>query len=96
MPTSKLTRVRVEDLQKLCADALKTETQVMVRRDDEQAFAELNGTFLKLVEDAARLLFERLDADARFSDFCVECTHMESLHSHDVVSRIWKGGAGRR
>ena len=50
----------IEDLQELCLDALQTETQVMVKREDEQAFAEKNGAFLKFVEDAVRLLYSRL------------------------------------
>jgi GTP cyclohydrolase I len=86
--------VSVADLRDLCAAALRTEVQVMVRRDDEQAFAELNGTFLKLVEDAARLLFAKLDADRRIADFRVGCVHMESLHPHDAVSVICKGVPG--
>jgi GTP cyclohydrolase I len=45
------------DLRDLCINGLSTETQVMVRREDEQAFAELNGAKVKFVEDAARLLF---------------------------------------
>ena len=35
----------IEDLQRHCAKALKTETQVMVKREDEQAFAELNAAW---------------------------------------------------
>jgi GTP cyclohydrolase I len=81
----------VEDLVDLCLDALQTETQVMVRREDEQAFAELNGAYQKFVEDAARLLFEKLDRHPAVKDFVVRCVHMESLHSHDAVSRICKG-----
>jgi GTP cyclohydrolase I len=84
----------VEDLQQLCLSALKTETQVMVKREDEQAFAELNGASLKFVEDAARLLFERLDADRRIVDFRIVCVHLESLHSHDAVSVVCKGVRG--
>lgn len=81
----------VEDLVDLCLDALKTETQVMVRREDEQAFAELNGAYQKFVEDAARLLFDKLNPHPAVKDFVVRCVHMESLHSHDAVSRICKG-----
>lgn len=81
----------VEDLVQVCRNALKTETQVMVKREDEQAFAELNGTFQKFVEDAARLLYEELDTYNSIRDFVVRCNHMESLHSHDAVSRISKG-----
>lgn len=81
----------VEDLVDLCLDALQTETQVMVRREDEQAFAELNGAHQKFVEDAARLLFDKLNPHPAVKDFVVRCVHMESLHSHDAVSRICKG-----
>ncbi len=81
----------VEDLVQACRNALKTETQVMVKREDEQAFAELNGTYQKFVEDAARLLFQELDSYNSIRDFVVRCVHLESLHSHDAVSRICKG-----
>jgi GTP cyclohydrolase I len=80
--------VWIEDLQELCEEALKTETQVIVKREDEMAFAELNGAYLKFVEDAARLLYEQLMKDDRIKDFRVICSHQESLHSHDAVSVI--------
>ena len=72
----------------MCAEALKTETQVVVKREDEMAFAELNGSYLKFVEDAARLLYEQLIKDERVKDFRVICSHQESLHSHDAISVI--------
>jgi GTP cyclohydrolase I len=50
-------KIWIEDVHALCLAALQTETQVMVKREDEQAFAELNGAYLKFVEDAARLLY---------------------------------------
>lgn len=81
----------VEDLVQVCRTALKTETQVMVKREDEQAFAELNGAYQKFVEDAARLLYNELDTYNSIQDFVVRCVHLESLHSHDAVSRICKG-----
>jgi GTP cyclohydrolase I len=84
----------VEDIQQHCLNALKTETQVMVKREDEQAFAELNGASIKFVEDAARLLFEQLNRDPRIKDFEIACAHLESLHSHDAVSVIAKGIPG--
>jgi GTP cyclohydrolase IB len=64
---------------------------VMVKREDEQAFAELNGANTKFVEDAARLYFEHLNADERIVDFRVVLSHLESLHSHDAVAVITKG-----
>lgn len=87
-------KLAIEDLQRHCAAALKTETQVMVKREDEQAFAELNGAHVKFVEDAARLLYRELAGDRRIADFQVACAHLEALHSHDAVSVIAKGVPG--
>ena len=84
----------LERIQELCINALQTETQVMVKREDEQAFAEMNGAFTKFVEDAARLLFEQLDSEPKIVDFQVACAHLESLHSHDAVAVINKGVPG--
>ena len=87
-------KIWIEDVHALCLAALQTETQVMVKRADEQAFAELNGAHLKFVEDAARLLYKEFDGDARIADFRIACSHLESLHSHDAVSVICKGVRG--
>jgi GTP cyclohydrolase I len=81
----------IEDMQELCLAAIHTETQVMVKREDEQAFAELNGAYSKFVEDAARVIYEQYDRDLRVRDFVIACSHLESLHSHDAVSVINKG-----
>ncbi len=88
------TDITLEELVNHLREALKTETQVMVKREDEQAFAELNGAYVKFVEDAARLVFEQLQQDVRIRDFQVACSHLESLHSHDAVSVICKGVPG--
>tara|TARA_R110001592_G_scaffold93013_1_gene270444 strand:- start:392 stop:1444 length:1053 start_codon:yes stop_codon:yes gene_type:complete len=81
----------IEDLHELCLDALQTETQVMVKREDEQAFAEKNGAYLKFVEDAVRLLYSRMNSDERIKDFKIVASHNESLHSHNAISVIVKG-----
>lgn len=86
--------VSLLELRDKCLKALKTETQVMVKREDEQAFAELNGSHEKFVEDAARSIFEQLNSDKRIHDFEVICSHLESLHSHDAISAICKGIPG--
>ncbi len=82
------------ELRDLCINALSTETQVMVRREDEQAFAELNGANVKFVEDAARLLYAQLKEEPRIIDFRVVCSHFESLHSHDAVAVLCRGVDG--
>jgi GTP cyclohydrolase I len=80
-----------EDLIELARRAVPTETQVMVKREDEQAFAELNAANPIFVEDAARLFCEQLLADPRIGDFRVVASHQESLHSHDAVSVLTEG-----
>ncbi|WP_391481575.1 GTP cyclohydrolase FolE2 [Nereida sp. NH-UV-3] len=80
-----------EDLIEMARRAVPTETQVMVKREDEQAFAELNAANPIFVEDAARLFCEQLQADPRVGDFRVIASHQESLHSHDAVSVLFEG-----
>ena len=90
-PDRELSLFEVRDM---CIHALNTETQVMVRREDEQAFAGMNGAKVKFVEDAARLVYEQLEDDARIIDFRVICSHFESLHSHDAVAVLCRGVDG--
>lgn len=84
-------RLWFEDLIDICRKAVPTETQVMVKREDEQAFAELNAANPIFVEDAARLFCEQLQRDPRVGDFRVVASHQESLHSHDAVSVLVEG-----
>jgi GTP cyclohydrolase IB len=81
----------IEDLVDLARGAVVTETQVMVKREDEQAFAELNAANPIFVEDAARLFCEALRSDGRIGDFRVLASHQESLHSHDAISLLTEG-----
>ncbi|MEM9657342.1 MAG: GTP cyclohydrolase FolE2 [Planctomycetota bacterium] len=81
----------IEDVVGLCNAAIPTETQVMVKREDEQAFAELNASNPIFVEDAVRMLCESLVCDERIGDFRVVASHQESLHSHDAVSILTRG-----
>lgn len=86
--------VWIEDLKDMCLEALKTETQVVVKREDEQAFAELNGSNTKFVEDAVRLMYSVLDSNKNILDFKVIASHQESLHSHDAIAVITKNVPG--
>ncbi|MEO8243000.1 MAG: GTP cyclohydrolase FolE2 [bacterium] len=80
-----------EDLIDLARDAVPTETQVMVKREDEQAFAELNAANPIFVEDAARSFCAALLEEPRVRDFRIVASHQESLHSHDAVSVLTEG-----
>lgn len=84
-------RIWFEDVIALCRAAVPTETQVMVKREDEQAFAELNAANPIFVEDAVRAFAGQLLADPRVGDFRVVASHQESLHSHDAVSLLTSG-----
>lgn len=84
-------RLWFEDLIEMARRAVPTETQVMVKREDEQAFGELNAAHPVFVEDAARLFAAELLADPRIGDFRVIASHQESLHSHDAVSILVEG-----
>ena len=80
-----------EDLIDLARAAVPTETQVMVKREDEQAFAELNAANPIFVEDAARSFCAALLGEPRIRDFRIVASHQESLHSHDAVSVLTEG-----
>lgn len=81
----------IEDIVDLCRKALVTETLVFCKRADEQAFAELNGSNIKFVEDAIRYVANELNELESVVDYKVICSHQESLHSHDAVAVITKG-----
>lgn len=81
----------IEEMIQHCRKALVTETLVFCKRQDEQAFAEQNGSQPKFVEDAIRYLAERLNEDSRIVDYKVICSHQESLHNHNAVAVITKG-----
>jgi GTP cyclohydrolase I len=84
----------IVDLVDTIEDALKTPVQTAVKREDEQAFALLNGQNLMFCEDAARRMHGVLDGDPRIQDFRVLAVHHESLHAHDAVAVATKGVDG--
>jgi GTP cyclohydrolase I len=71
--------------------ALQTPVQTAVKREDEQAFALLNGQNLMFCEDAARRIQSALADDERIADFWIRASHHESLHPHDAVAVATKG-----
>lgn len=81
----------IEDVIEMCRKALVTETLVFCKRQDEQAFAELNGANVKFCEDTVRYMANELNQHSNVVDYKVICSHQESLHSHDAVAVITKG-----
>lgn len=82
------------DIVDVVEEALQTPVQAAVKREDEQAFALLNGKNLMFCEDAGRRIQEVLNKKVMIEDFWVRVNHMESLHAHDAVSVVTKGVAG--
>ena len=84
----------IVDFIDLLEQALQTPVQTAVKREDEQAFARLNGANLMFCEDAGRRVRNALANDARIGDFWARAVHQESLHPHDAVAVVSKGVAG--
>jgi GTP cyclohydrolase I len=79
-----------EALINLIEDILKTPVQGAVKREDEQAFALLNGQNLMFCEDAARRVQSQLGQMDSVVEFVGKFEHIESLHPHSAVSFIKK------
>lgn len=89
--------VWIEDVIELARTKIPTEVQVVVKRRDEQAFAELNGSNLLFSEDAVRLMYQGLDEwfdQKKITDFSVVSSHEESLHPWNAIAVIYKGVPG--
>lgn len=84
----------IEDVVYACRKALTTEVQTFVKREDEQAFAELNGAQTKFVEDAIRILADMCEKIPRVKDYKIVCSHNESLHPHNAIAVYVKGLEG--
>jgi GTP cyclohydrolase I len=67
---------------------LATPVQTAVKREDEQAFAELNAANLMFCEDAARRIAAALSAEPRVERYEATVAHFESLHPHDATARV--------
>jgi GTP cyclohydrolase I len=86
----------IEDIVDLCREHIPTEVQIVVKRRDEQAFAELNGANLLFSEDAVRIMHAGLDEwvqNGRIDDFSIVASHEESLHPWNAIA-VSTGGYG--
>jgi GTP cyclohydrolase I len=89
--------VWIEDLIEMHRQHIPTEVQIVVKRRDEQAFAELNGSNLLFSEDAVRIMYAALDdwfKSGKIQDFRVITDHVESLHPWSAIALVTKGVPG--
>jgi GTP cyclohydrolase I len=87
----------IEDIVEMAREYVPTEVQVIVKRRDEMAQAERNGSSLIFTECASRLFYEGLDNmfnEGKIQDFSVVTDHLESLHNFQATAVIYKGIAG--
>lgn len=85
--------VWIEDLIELHRQHIPTEVQIVVKRRDEGAFAELNGANLLFSEDAVRLMYSALDEwydEGKIFDFTISTDHQESLHPWSAIAVVSK------
>lgn len=89
--------VYIEDIVEMARRQIPTEVAIIVKRRDEQAFAELNGSNLLFTEDASRLLYQGLDQmfdEGKIQDFSIVTDHWESLHPWEATAVVAKGIPG--
>jgi GTP cyclohydrolase I len=89
-----LRRFPIERLIERIETVLQTAVQTVVKRQDEQEFARLNGANQMFCEDAARRMKSSLIDMPEWADFRIEARHMESLHPHDAVAIATRGVPG--
>ena len=66
-------------------NAFGTPVQTAVKREDEQAFAELNAQNLMFCEDAGRRLKRAISSIEDVTAYWFKVEHQESLHAHNAV-----------
>jgi len=89
--------VWIEDIIEMHRQNIPTEVQIVVKRRDEQAFAEINGSNLLFSEDAVRIMYASLDDwynQGKIFDFSVLTDHQESLHPWQAIALVTKGIPG--
>ncbi|MBX9656371.1 GTP cyclohydrolase FolE2 [bacterium] len=84
----------VNDLIDTVESAIATAVQTVVKRQDEQQFAKINGENLMFCEDAARRIREAVEKLDYAADYRIRVDHLESLHPHDAVAIVTKGVPG--
>jgi len=72
-------------------DVIKTKPYPIIKRIDEQEIAKVASENPLFVEDACRLISEKLNKDNRIYDWVVKCVHEESIHTSNAIAVNCKG-----
>jgi len=84
----------LETLIEIIENSVKTFTIPILRRIDEQEFARIAAENPMFVEDALRRIVNSLNQQELIKDWIVKCTHLESIHVSNAISKAWKGISG--
>lgn len=81
----------LEDINELVENVIKTLPYAIIKREDEQAIAEIASRNPLFVEDAIRLISNELDNTKEILDWYVKCVHEESIHTSEACAINYKG-----
>jgi GTP cyclohydrolase I len=79
------------ELVRFAEDSASSEIWAMLKRVDEKWITERAYENPKFVEDLARDVALRLNADSRVGRYSVDVENFESIHAHNAVARIQRG-----
>jgi len=83
--------VWLEDIIDDVEHSIATLPYPIIKREDEQRIAEIAAQNPIFVEDAIRQISHRLDSNPKYYDWCIKCTHEESIHTSQAIAMNWKG-----
>lgn len=81
----------LEDIIEAVVGKLKTLPYPIIKRVDEQEIARIAAENPMFVEDAIRIISQKLDEINGVTDWIVKCNHEESIHTSDAIAINWKG-----
>lgn len=80
----------LEDVVESVERAIKTIPYPIIKREDEQAIAQIAAQNPIFVEDAIRQISADLES-MPLDDWIVKCVHEESIHTSEAIAVNWKG-----
>jgi len=81
----------LEDIIDVVLQVIKTQPYPIIKRIDEQEISRIASQNPLFVEDAIRLISNEIDKMVGVIDWCIKCTHEESIHMHNAIAITWKG-----
>lgn len=84
----------LEEIIEMVESVIKTIPYPIVKRIDEQEIAKIASQNPIFVEDAIRLISDKLDKCEKIHDWIIKCIHEESIHTSEAIAINWKGIEG--